>query len=390
MTPHDVRTAATVMESWMCDRALPLWATAGFDTQAGRFEEGLQFEGTPRRDVPIRLLVQARQIFVYSLAARRRWCDGGVALVERTFASMRRDYHRRDGRDGWVFSIARDGTVADSRRDLYAHSFVLLAVAAHVQATGRRDELLLAYETLAFLDREMTAPLGGGYVEALPQRDVPRRQNPHMHLFEALLALWECSQDLVFLERAAVLFELFMSKFFQAGPGVVLEYFDEALRPATGIGAIVEPGHHFEWCWLLRRYEEATKERQVGAIVERLYDNAGRAGFDADGLIVDEVHPDGSVLRASRRLWPMTEAIKSDLAEARRGRTGSADRAVELAGALYRRFIAPAPSGGWMDRLGPDGAPLVDFMPATSLYHLAGAIDELSSCDIGGAVDGDG
>lgn len=369
----------------MRDQALPLWATAGFDARGGRFEEGLNLDGRPRIAVPIRLLVQARQIFVYALAARRRWCEGGVALVERAFAAMRRDYHRRDGRDGWVFSIARDGTVADSTRDLYAHAFVLLAVAAHVRATGKQEALAVAHETLAFLDREMMAPLGGGYIEAVPDRDGPRRQNPHMHLFEALLALWECSGDRVFLERAAVLFRLFRSKFFQDGPGVLLEYFDESLRPATGSGAVVEPGHHFEWCWLLRRYERATGDRELGAIVERLYDHAGRTGIDAEGLIVDEVHPDGTIAKASRRLWPMTEAIKSDLTEARLGRAGSEQRALALTEALYRRFLGPAPQGGWIDRLDVDGAPLVDFMPATSLYHLAGAVDELTEFRAGTA-----
>ncbi len=375
---HDMRDAAVLMESWMLGQALPLWATAGFDAEAGRFEEGLTFDRRPRPQGPIRLLVQARQIFVYSLAQRRRWHAGAAALAERAFEAMRRDYHRPDGQDGWVFSIARDGSVADSRRDLYAHAFVLLAIAAYVQATGKREELALAHEALAFLDREMTAPRGGGYVEAWPLRDGPRRQNPHMHLFEALLALWECSGDRVFLGRADDLFQLFVSKFFQAGQGVLLEYFDEALQPPDGHGAIVEPGHHFEWCWLLRRYERHTGESSVGEIVERLYRHASRAGFDADGLIMDEVHPDGTILKASRRLWPMTEAIKSDLVEARRGRTGAAVRAAALTQALHGRFLAPAPQGGWVDRLGPDGSPLVDFMPATSLYHLAGAVDELT------------
>jgi len=383
---HDVRSVAALMESWMLGQALPLWATAGFDAEAGRFEEGLTFDGRPRPEVPIRLLVQARQIFVYALAQRRQWHPGAAALAERAFGAMRRDYFRRDGRDGWVFSISRDGSVADSGRDLYAHAFVLLAIAAHAQATGNRDGLSLAHETLAFLDREMTAPLGGGYAEAWPPRDTPRRQNPHMHLFEALLALWECSGDRVFLARADDLFQLFVSKFFQAGQGVLLEYFDEALQPPDGHGAVVEPGHHFEWCWLLRRHERHTGDGRVGEIVERLYQHANRAGFDADGLIVDEVHPDGTMLKASRRLWPMTEAIKSDLVEARRGRPGAADRGVALTEALHRRFLAPAPNGGWVDRLGPDGSPLVDFMPATSLYHLAGAVDELtrSRADIPG------
>jgi mannose/cellobiose epimerase-like protein (N-acyl-D-glucosamine 2-epimerase family) len=320
------------------------------------------------------------------VAERRQWHPGSKELVERAFATMKRDYFRRDGRDGWAFSIARDGSLVDAARDLYAHAFVLLAVASYVQATGRRDGLDVARDTLAFLDRDMKAPLGGGYLETLPVRQGPRRQNPHMHLFEALLALWECSGDRSFLERGGQVFDLFLARFFQDRQGVLLEYFDPALRPLPGAGAAVEPGHHFEWCWLLRRYERASGDSRVGPILERLYEHAGRAGFDADGLLVDEVRPDGTTMKASRRLWPMTEAIKSDLAEALRGRMGARERAVASTRLLHRRFVDPAPRGGWIDRLDPEGAPLGDFMPATSLYHLAGAIDELARfpADAGG------
>ncbi|HMK00526.1 MAG TPA: AGE family epimerase/isomerase, partial [Reyranella sp.] len=63
--------------------------------------------------VPIRLLSQARQIYAYALAARRGWYPGAATLVERAYASMVRDFHRRDGKDGWIFSIRRDGAPAD-------------------------------------------------------------------------------------------------------------------------------------------------------------------------------------------------------------------------------------------------------------------------------------
>lgn len=379
---QDVPAAATFMETWLGERALPLWGTSGFDREAGRFEECLSFQSECRPSLPVRLLVQARQIFVYASAMHRH--RGAAELVERAFASMRRDYFRPDGRDGWVFSIARDGGVVDSTRDLYGHAFVLLAIAAYVSATGRRQALALAHETLAFVDREMVAPEGEGYVEALPERAGPRRQNSHMHLFEAMLALWECSGDRLFLDRARGLLDLFIARFFQPGQGVLLEYFDAALRPATGSQAIVEPGHHFEWCWLLRRYEAQAGDGRVAAIIDRLYDHADRNGIDADGLIVDEVQPDGRIVKGSRRLWPMTEAVKCNLAEAARGRPGSLARALALTEALYDRFLSRAPHGGWVDRLAEDGTLLGDFMPATSLYHLVGSVDELSGFSGGG------
>jgi mannose-6-phosphate isomerase len=174
------------------------------------------------------------------------------------------------------------------------------------------------------------------------------------------------------------MFGLFAGRFFQADPGVLIEYFDDRLVPASGVpGRVVEPGHHFEWIWLLRWYERESGTI-VGRHVDALYRHAERYGSDRAGLIVDELLVDGSVKTASHRLWPMTEAIRAHLVEARLGRPGAAARAAALADLLFERFLSGAAAGGWIDRLDAAGRPATDFMPASSLYHLLGAIDELT------------
>jgi len=369
--------AAAALVDWAIDAALPLWATAGFDAEHGRFEERLTLSGGRLPEVPLRLMSQARQIHGYALAARRGWHTDALALVERAFASMVRDYRGRDDRPGWVFSIRRDGAIADARRDLYTHAFVLLAIASYVEASGRREALVLADETLAFVERDMAAPQGGGFVEELPPNGGVRRQNPHMHLFEGLLALWECSRQERYLARATELFDLFATRFFR-DPGVVGEYFTADLRPADGVvGRIVEPGHHHEWVWLLRRFEEASG-RSMQAYVDALHSHADRYGFDEAGMILGELLVDGTPRAGVRRIWPVTEAIKANLVEARHGRTQGEGRAAALAVVLRERFLTIDPPGGWRDRLDDKGRCVSEYMPASTLYHLLGAIDELS------------
>jgi mannose/cellobiose epimerase-like protein (N-acyl-D-glucosamine 2-epimerase family) len=223
----------------------------------------------------------------------------------------------------------------------------------------------------------MTAPQGGGFVEQLPSSGGARRQNPHMHLFEALLALWECSGEARYLALAGRLFDLFTARFFQPDPGIVGEYFTAGLAPAEGLaGKLVEPGHHYEWIWLLRRFERAGR-RPVRRYVDALYAHADRYGFDEAGLIVDELLIDGSHHKRSRRIWPIAEAIKANIVEAQRGRAGSSAKAAALAVLLRERFLAADPAGGWFDKLDADGTCLSRFMPASTFYHLIGAIDEL-------------
>lgn len=377
MTIPTLRSVTSTLDNWLQKAALPLWATNGFDERHGRFEERLDLEGRPVLDVPLRVMVQARQIHVYSMASERGWYPGARERVERAFEAFQREYHRRDGRDGWIFSQTREGVVADATRDLYGHAFVLLAVASYVRATGRRSALALADETLAFLDRDMKAP-AGGYDEALPPGRGPRRQNPHMHLFEALLALWEASADGRYRDRAEELLELFRARFFLRTRGVVLEYFDDCLLPVAGsAGKIVEPGHLYEWCWLLRAHERTTRSTENTSTIDALYDYADLYGRDHDGLIVDELSLDGSVATPSRRLWPMTEAIRCNVAEAAAGRPEAAAKAATLAARMSERFLTP--QGGWTDRLDRAGTPIDRWMPASSLYHVVGAVDALSN-----------
>jgi mannose-6-phosphate isomerase len=364
------------LRRWAIDHGLPLWASAGFDRQHKRFVERLSMRGLPDTETPVRLLVQCRQIYSYALAARRGWNGDALALTVDAFASMLRDYRGRDGRAGWVFSIHRDGAVADGERDLYAHAFVLLAVGSYVQATGDRSALSVADDTLAFLDADLRAP-HGGYLEGSSARDTTRRQNPHMHLFEGLLTLWSSSKEPRYLARAGAMFELFATRFFLPESGVLCEYFDDELKPLPGErGRIVEPGHHYEWIWLLRWYERESG-RSVQRYVDGLYRHADVYGYDNAGMIVDEALIDGTHHLRSRRTWPVTEALKANIVEAAAGREGAGERALALANILVGTFLTPKPAGGWIDRLDQHGRPATDVMPASTLYHVICAVDEL-------------
>ncbi len=357
------------LRRWVVTHALPLWGGAGFDSARGSFIERLTFEGAPLTSAPRRAMVQARQIYVFSHAALLGWQPQGRTIALEAAHRLISGYHGVDGAPGWIFSIHPDGAVCDARRDFYAHSFALFGLAWAYRLEPEPRFLSAALATLRVLDQHF-ASRTGGYHSALPADAGRREQNPHMHLFEAMLAWFEATGRELFLARAGELHEMMAGRFFQRETGILAEYFDGSWSPRAGIpGRICEPGHHFEWSWLLRRYA-ALAGREDPPIAKALKDFGDRHGFDSEGFVVDELLDDGRVHKASRRCWPHTESIKAEVASFELGDGNAAARAAQTIQRLLAVFLGRPVAGGWVDHVDAHGAPIVDFIPASTLYHV--------------------
>lgn len=352
-------------------RALPFWAEHGFDGALSRFHERLDTQGRPI-DVPHRSMVQARQIYVFAHAAKLGWFPGGAALAERAMRNLVDVYARHEGgQTFFIFSADAQAKVVSPVRDAYAHAFVLFAIASVYELNGDRRLLDLADRTIAFVDDQLWDGTHGGLFDALPLVESTKRQNPLMHLLEAYLFLHSAASERGYLNRAGRIVALFQQRLFNGQLGILPEYFAEDLQPHADIrrAAIFEPGHHFEWVWLLDRFRALGGSDQA-TWVEALHRSACENGFAANGLIFDEVDASFQPVKRSHRVWPHTEAIKAAVARHAGGDAAAADLAEAMAGKLLDIFLDRPFAGGWIDHVDENGAPLVEYVPASSLYHL--------------------
>src|ERR1700751_3168719 len=122
------RAVAPVL-AWTKETALPFWGSVGVDEERGGFHERLDLSGAPVIGVPKRLMVQGRQLYVFSHAALLGWYSDGRKLSDRCVEYLLSSYYRADGKPGWVYALAADGSVANAVRDSYGHAFVLLGLA---------------------------------------------------------------------------------------------------------------------------------------------------------------------------------------------------------------------------------------------------------------------
>lgn len=368
------------MHRWLVGQALPKWAGAGFDPAFGGFRERLDLTGAPVPGVAHRLVTQARQIYVYSHASLLGWHRDGAALAQQAVETLMRRYKSPDGKPGYVFSVdPTDTHVVDDRRDAYGHAFLLYALSWWYRVTKDTRLVDEADRVIAFFATQfLTMPSGG---IARETHSPWRLQNPHMHYFEAMIAWHEATGEARFLAQADAMFDLFATRFWQPGSQTLSEYFDDTWAPAPGErGQIYEPGHHFEWAWLLRKYARFTG-RSTAPFVDGLY-RTGLLGRLRDGRLADEALPGASgnahPHKTSTRLWPLTEWAKSAAVEYEGGNAGARNDALAAFDCLQTNFCRPEYAGGWIDHIDIDRRPLVDFMPATSLYHLFLAVAEAS------------
>jgi mannose/cellobiose epimerase-like protein (N-acyl-D-glucosamine 2-epimerase family) len=370
---------------WLTDIAWPLWLEHGVDWQRRAFHEYLDSASLQCRAPFRRLRVAARQTYVFSKAARYG-VPGAKEAATLGLDFLKGPARIGDGSFAWRFDL--DNRPIDSTRDLYDHAFVLLAFAAAAEVVGADNVRADAFDLVKYIAAQFLHP-AGGYRDSIPDTSL-RKQNPHMHLFEALLAASDAFRDERFLNCARDLATLFVTRFFQPKEGALPEYFDEELAARRESGRFrVEPGHHYEWIWLLDRYDKSAAAIGVSAgpeltsAADCLFEFAERYAVSAaNGQVANVLWSDGAIEDGGFRLWPQTERLK---AVARR----RLDRAGPALGAIARHLAGARP-GLWIERMDASGQEIAQAAPATSLYHLTAAFtdDAVLGLSLDGERDG--
>jgi mannose-6-phosphate isomerase len=361
--------------AWLSDDVYPLWARHGVDRQNGGFVEALGRDGVAFAH-PRRARVQARQIYSFAQASSFGWDGDAAGIVVRGLQYFTAHYRRGDG----LFRTlaAPDGAAMDDRALLYDQAFALLSLAASAKLLNAPRE----FEGRALaLRAAIECRLGtadGSFLSASGAETI-RESNPHMHLLEACLAWAEIGSDAGWAAWAKSLVELAVSHFIRKDSGALGESYSAAdWQPAPGpAGRILEPGHHFEWAWLLLRCEQYHPPI-VRRSALRLMSIGEEYGVRA-GVAINQLLDDMTALDPNARFWPQTERLKASLLAGRL--TGEArhwSNACEAAMSFFPFLDTPL-RGLWFDMKSPNGQFFDSPVPASTLYHLVGAITALNS-----------
>jgi mannose-1-phosphate guanylyltransferase/mannose-6-phosphate isomerase len=372
---RDLTSWHSHFRSWLFEDALPLWSTQGVDPSFGGFQEVLNLDASPAMSAR-RARVQARQSFVFSQAGKIGWSGPWQEMAELGLSCLIARYRRPDG----LFStlVSADGAVLSAAAYVYDQAFVLLAGASLLEVSSSHGDWRRFALDLHLNLKTSRRHVAGGFRE---EGENGFLSNPHMHLLEAALAWIEVDNNATWSDLADEIAILALQKFIDPQKHFLREYFGADWQPLSGaLGNCIEPGHQFEWAWLLERWSRSRQRADAHAAAVDLFAMGTRGVNAAHNVAIDEMDDAFQPRRATARLWPQTERLKAALilmgcAEEPQ-RSFYREQACEAAQSLWSYLEVPK-AGLWRDKMQEDGQFVIEPAPASSLYHIVAAIDAL-------------
>lgn len=347
------------------DRCIvPLWQGPGWNPDMALPFEALDPAHKPLPVQRYRAMACARQLYLFSSRIEQPGASERAAAL---FRALQRHFHDAE-HGGWFYSIDADGKPLDRRKDLYTHAFIIFAC-AHYWAKSRDSLVESTLNAALSVVAERFATADGLYEASLDEdwADLGSGplQNPLMHLAEAFLATLAVREDDEASDALVALSEAMQEHFIDPQHGVMLE------KPRGAVDNWFEPGHQFEWFYLLET-SPLLKGTALHGSLERAFGFAEERGVK-DGAVLAMLDPQGNVRDATQRIWAQAEYLRALTLRA----DGAARIPAQLA-VLRKQFLH---EGGWYECRDTEGKVSRSDMPSTTPYHLATCLEGLQRLD---------
>ena len=336
---------------------VPLWQGPGWNAELALPYEALDGEHAPLPPQRYRAMACARQLYLFSsLMGHVRGAEERSAQL---FSSLQRHFHDAE-HGGWFYSIDPHGAPLDQRKDLYTHAFILFACAHYWEKVHQTAVESVLNSVLEVITQRFATD--DGLYEASLERDWSSLnsgalQNPLMHLAEAFLATLSFRSAPRVQEQLVELCTAMQQHFIDPQQGVLME------KPLGAVDNWYEPGHQFEWYFLLES-SPLLRGSPLHTSIERAFAFTEQSGLEQSSCAVKAMLDlDGHARDATQRIWAQAEYLRALTLRP------NAEAAVQRQLlALQQNFLHAA---GWHECRDEQGQVSRRDMPSTTPYHLA-------------------
>lgn len=323
------RALADAVRSNLTGNILPYWMDTMVDPAGGFYGRRDGYDRL-HADAPKGAVLAGRLLWSFAAAYRVLGDPVCRAMADRALdALIDRFYDHEYG--GVYWSVAADGTPADTHKQFYALGFAIYGLAEYVAAVGTGDERgrrALDYAVRLFGDIEAHSRdrVNGGYIEAtardwspiadmrLSAKDmnVAKSMNTHLHIIEPYTRLFTVWPDQSLGEAIKSLLRTFMERIEDPAMRHLGLFFDTEWNRSD---ATVSFGHDIEASWLLLESAMALGDPGLIEVTREHCEAIAMAaleGLQPDGSMIYERHADGS-LDTERHWWVQAEMLIGQL-----------------------------------------------------------------------------
>lgn len=299
------------------------WLNNTIDTVNGGFIGEIDSQGVARPEANKGGILHARILWFFSETARFTGSEKYGQVADFAYDCLTARFWDEEYQ-GIYWEIDYRGNVVNPKKHVYAQSFAIYALCAYHRLTrngGALDRAVKLYERIESVAYDST---NGGYREAFNRAweeisdyalsdgepNFPKTMNTHLHLFEALTALYTVSarEDVGFSLRR--LLDCFIRYFISTENFHLRIYFDNAWHDRSTSHSF---GHDIECSWLLWESAEAIGDDKLSAVlaptVISIADACLKGSLGKNGEILDGYDLEEMRLIGGRPWWTQAEAL---------------------------------------------------------------------------------
>ncbi|OVE61704.1 AGE family epimerase/isomerase [Chryseobacterium mucoviscidosis] len=299
---------------------LNYWRKNTIDEKNGGFIGEIDFNEQKNAAAEKGSVMYGRILWTFSAAFSVTQNPEDLNMAKRAFEEIKTKFYNPEQK-GIYWSINADGTVKDSKNQIYAISFVIYGLSEFYKVSNDKEALDLAITLYHSIQNHSFDKVNKGYFEAytqdwkeiedmrLSEKDANEKKtmNTHLHIVEAFANLYLVWKDEDLKQNIIQLLETIDQYFINKESWHLRLFFDENWNEKKDV---ISYGHDIEAAWLLQWCAEAIEDENL--IV--LYKNhavkmadATFEGLDEDGGLWYEYEPESDYLISEKHWWPQAE-----------------------------------------------------------------------------------
>ncbi|MEM7706323.1 MAG: AGE family epimerase/isomerase [Pseudomonadota bacterium] len=300
---------------------LDFYTPAAFDPTGGLYQN-YKDDGSIFAPERRHLVSSCRMVFNFCKAYELFGDEVYRAFAAHGFRYLH-DRHWDPGRSGYHWTLKEGHHPGDQTNHCYGLAFVMLCCAAASELGLERADQSLD-QVFELMEQHFWDSAAGVYAdEATPdwsRVSAYRGQNANMHSCESLLAAFEATGKVHFLDRALTVARTVTVDLASSSDGLIWEHFTPELKIDWDYNRDdpknlyrpwgFQPGHQVEWSKLLMTLYDHRSEDWMPRRAQELFDRALAICWDpTHGGIFYGFGPDGRICDADKYFWVHAEAI---------------------------------------------------------------------------------